>query len=74
MPSNRDNFLEIVKAWCDYARVCQAVKHEPVTLQACRAMECEWDGPPKVSANDCDEAIRRLRATTAGNGTCLYDG
>ena len=72
MPSNRDNFLEIVKAWCDYARICQAVKHEPVTLQAFRAMECEWDGPPK--ANGYAEAIGRLRATTAGNGTCLYDG
>jgi hypothetical protein len=70
--SNRDNFLEIVKAWCDYARICQAVKHEPVTLQAFRAMECEWDGPPK--ANGYAEAIGRLRATTAGNGTCSYDG
>ncbi len=64
--SNRDNFLEIVKAWCDYARVCQLVKHDAVTLREFRAMECEWNGPPK--ANGYAEAIERLRMATAVNG------
>ena len=68
--SNRDNFLEIVRAWCDYARVCLLVKHEVMTFAEFRAMECEWDKPPQPQsdANDYAGAIGRLRDATKGVG------
>lgn len=43
--SNRDNFLDVVKAWCDYVRTCLLVKHEPMTLDEFRRAESDWDRP-----------------------------
>lgn len=39
----RDSFLDVFKAWSEYAEGCYDRGEEPIPLESFRRMESEWD-------------------------------